>query len=463
MSAASPTSPDRVVLPDHASARSPLLDVVGDDLVVPLVPEGSTRFVHLDYAASAPALRSVAEAITDFLPWYASVHRGAGFTSTVSSDALADARTQVATFLGARHDDVVVFTRNTTDSLNLIARSLPADTAVVTLDLEHHANLLPWRNGTVTHLPTPRRTSGIAAAFDDALADVRSEHAVVAITGASNVTGEILPIAEIAAVAHRHGARVVLDAAQLAPHRKIDMARLGVDYLALSGHKLYAPFGAGVLVGRRDWLDQATPHLAGGGAVANVTVDDVAWVAAPARHEGGTPNVVGAVAIAAACRALDAVGFDTIEAHDAALTRHLLGRLDGLPVEVLTAFDEAEQVGIVTLTCDRPADEVAAALSAEHGIATRDGAFCAHPLMRRLAGAGPSDRVPNALRISVGVGTTAADLDIAVEALTRILRDGPRSTYAVLDGRLAPTADARPRPGHGLARHPATVSAELGG
>ncbi len=430
----------------HRSERTPLLSVVGDDLVVPLVPTGTARFVHLDYAASAPALRSVAEAVAEFLPWYSSVHRGAGFTSTVSSEALASARVEVGTFLGARGDDVVVFTRNTTDSLNLLARALPADTTVVTLDLEHHANLLPWRGGPVIHLPTPRATHEIAASFDAALAEVRSAATVVAITGASNVTGEILPIEEIVAVAHRHGARVVLDAAQLAPHRRIDIAGLGVDYLAFSGHKLYAPFGAGVLVGRRDWLDEAAPHLAGGGATARVTVDDVAWHAAPARHEGGTPNVVGAVAIAAACRALDAVGFDRIEAHDGALTRHLLDRIDGAPVRVLTAFDDADKVGIVTLVCDRPADEVAAALSAEHGIATRDGAFCAHPFMRRLVGVDRAAPVPAALRVSVGVGSTTADLDVFVDALTTIVEDGPRATYAPVDGRLVPAADLRPRP-----------------
>lgn len=438
------------------AGRSALLDVVGDDLLVPLVPHGTARLVHLDYAASAPPLRRVADAIADFLPWYASVHRGAGFNSTVSSEAVAAARAEVAAFLGARADDVVVFTRNTTDSLNLLAGTLPADTTVITLDLEHHANLLPWRRRggttTVVHLPTPRSTRALPALFAAALAEVRTEHAVVAITGASNVTGEILPVAAITAVAHTHGARVVLDAAQLAPHRAVDITALGVDYVAFSGHKAYAPYGAGALVGRRDWLDQAPPHLAGGGAVAAVSVDDVAWLPAPNRHEGGTPNVLGAVAIAAACRALTAVGLARVEQHDAELTAHLSTRLAELPVRVLNAFDDADIVGIVTLTFDRSgtfdrsAAEVAAALSAEHGVATRDGAFCAHPLMRRLAGAGPADPVPNALRVSVGVGSSIADVDTFADALGEILHDGPRSAYTLVDGRLSPTPDTRPRP-----------------
>jgi selenocysteine lyase/cysteine desulfurase len=423
-----------------------LLEVVGRDLVVPVLPDGTAPFVHLDYAASAPALQSVADAVADFLPWYASVHRGAGFTSAVSSEALAAARTTVAGFVGARADDVVVFTRNTTDALNLIARSVPAGTQVLTLDLEHHANLLPWRNGTVTHLPAPGSAGEIAAVFDAALADLDGAPAVVAITGASNVTGEIVPIAAISAVARRHGARVVLDAAQLAPHRGIDVDALGVDYLAFSGHKLYAPFGAGVLVGRRDWLDAAEPYLAGGGAVRGVTLDAVDLQPAPARHEGGTPNVLGAVAIAAACRALTEIGLDEVAAHDAALLEQLLIGLDPLPVDVLSAFDDADRLGIVTLVCDRPADEVAAALSAEHGVATRDGAFCAHPLMRRLAGVAETAPVPSAVRFSFGVGTTPGDIDAALVALTEVLQRGPRQCYAVSDGRLGPALDERPRP-----------------
>ncbi len=438
----------------HAGAGAgerPLLDVVGADLLVPVVTGGQRRFVHLDHAASAPALRSVADAVADFLPWYASVHRGAGYTSVVSSEVLASARDQVRRFVGGRADDDVIFTRNTTDSLNLLARSLPDDTTVLTLDLEHHANLLPWRTRPVVHLATPSDLADVAGLFDSALGQVRTEHALMAVTGASNVTGEVLPIADLAFIAHRHGARIVVDAAQLAAHRSIDVRAADVDYLAFSGHKIYAPFGAGVLIGRRDWLDAAPPHLAGGGAVRAVTLDRVDWATSPARHEAGTPNVLGAVAIAEACRALDEVGFVAIEAHDAALLTRLR---DGLAhvggVRSVDAFGErSDRVGLVTFTSAVPAALLAAALSAEHGIATRDGAFCAHPLLRRLLGddeLAVPNAVPNAVRASVGVGTTVDDVDALVDAVAELSESGPRWDYRMVDGRLAPDPDVRGRP-----------------
>lgn len=441
-------APTRTPTRTPAATHDALLPVVGDDLVVPLVTGESHRFVHLDYAASAPALQAVVAAVSHHLPWYSSVHRGAGFTSSVSSEALEAARGEILSFVGGRADDVVVFTRNTTDALNLLASVIPDDTTVLTLDIEHHANLLPWRQALVRHLPTPAQADDIAGVFAAALAQVTTEHALIAVTGATNVTGEVLPIAAIVETAARFGARVAVDAAQLAPHRSIDIATLGVDYVVFSGHKLYAPFGSGVLVGRRDWLDEAEPYLAGGGAVGTVSVEHAEWLPSPARHEGGTPNVLGAVAIAAACRALREAGPAAIEAHDAALTAHLgrrLAELDG--VEPVTIWGStADRIGIVTLRLPQPAAAVAAALSAEHGIGTRDGAFCAHPLMRRLFGHAPDGPVPNALRVSFGVGSTTGDLDHFVDSLAAVLRDGPRWTYALERGRLVPSPDPRRRP-----------------
>jgi selenocysteine lyase/cysteine desulfurase len=300
----------------------------------------------------------------------------------------------------------------------------------------------------VRHLPTPRDANDIADVFAAALATVTTRHALIAVTGATNVTGEVLPIAAIVEAAADFGARVAVDAAQLAPHRAIGVAALGVDYVVFSGHKLYAPFGAGVLVGRRDWLDEAPPYLAGGGAVGSVSVEHADWLQSPARHEGGTPNVLGAVAIGAACRALSDVGPAAIAAHDDALTHHLETRLSDLDgVEAVSVFGPgSDRIGIATLRLPRPAASVAAALSAEYGIGTRDGAFCAHPLMRRLFGCAPDAPVPNALRVSFGVGSTSTDLDHFVESLANVLRVGPRWTYAIEHGRLVPSPDPRPRP-----------------
>jgi selenocysteine lyase/cysteine desulfurase len=395
--------------------------VSGADLDVPLLDGRTVRYANFDYAASAPALEAVTDAVRNALPYYASVHRGAGYPSQVSTQAYEDARATVGDFVGARDTDVVVFTRNTTDSLNLLARCVPGDTVV--LDIEHHATLLPWHG---------RRVVKAADSFDETcrrlIAELWSKPAaLLAVTGASNVTGEVLPLARLAAIAHECGARICVDAAQLAPHRAVDIAALGVDYLAFSGHKLYAPFGAGVLVGNRDWLDAADPYLAGGGAVTDVTVDETAWAASPERHEGGTPNVLGAVALAAACTALTTV--DSV-GHERELTDTLRRGLAAIPgVSFLRAFDDIEDtVGIVTFVVDgfEPA-RIASYLSGEHGIGVRDGRFCAHPLLAKLGAP------RGAVRASLGLGTSGADVDRLVDAVSALV-DERSVTYDALSG-----------------------------
>ncbi|MBO0806609.1 MAG: aminotransferase class V-fold PLP-dependent enzyme, partial [Nocardiopsaceae bacterium] len=246
---------------DHATVvGQPLAEVVGADAEVPLVQGGTIRYANLDYAASAPALRTVADRVAEMLPLYASVHRGAGYASMACTSAYEEARRAISEFAGARDDDVVVFTRHTTDALNLLATAVPGP--VVHLDIEHHANLLPWQ---ARHARVVTARGSVAATCDAVRAELaREPAALLSVTGASNVTGECLPLAELAEIAHSRGARLAVDGAQLLPHRRVDINEAGIDYLAFSGHKLYAPFGAGALVGRRDWLDAAPPYLAGG-------------------------------------------------------------------------------------------------------------------------------------------------------------------------------------------------------
>jgi selenocysteine lyase/cysteine desulfurase len=436
----------------------PLLTVVGADTEVPLVPAGRIRYADLDSAASARALVQVAEQVTAALPLYASVHRGAGYLSQVSTALYESARETVARFVGVRDDDVCVLTRHTTDALNLLAGCVPDGGAVLVLDCEHHADLLPWqrRRGPVTVLPTQPTVVATLRALGAEL--VRGPYALVAVTGASNVTGESLPLDDVVALAHAAGARVLVDGAQLVPHRPFSLAATGVDYVAFSGHKTYAPFGAGALVGRRDWLDAGPAYLAGGGAVHEVSVETTTWAPAPHRHEGGSPNVVGAVALAAACDALASLPAGALETHERALRERLSTGLASLPgVRQLRIWaDSAEPTGVVGFTVDG-ADPglVAAYLSAEHGIGVRDGRFCAHPLLARLG-------IPEgALRASVGVGTTFADVDRLVAALSRFLTDGPRSRYELVAGRWQPADDPRPLAGLGGA-DPAVVSRGAG-
>ncbi|MGO4419222.1 aminotransferase class V-fold PLP-dependent enzyme, partial [Streptomyces sp. MCAF7] len=275
------------------------LPVLGRDVLVPLVTGGEVSYAALDYAASAPALQRVWDDIAAYAPYYGSVHRGAGYLSQLSTDLFENSRRDVAAFLGCRPDDQVIFTRATTDSLNLLAAALPQGTRVFVFETEHHASLLPWQQQEgveVGYLSAPRSPRQAVETLERALADWRAEAdtgaALVCVTGASNVTGELWPVRELAEVAHAYGARIVLDAAQLAPHHPVDIAALDVDWVAFSGHKLYAPFGAGVLAGRADWLREARPYLAGGGASRKVARQDdggvaVEWHTTEARHEAG--------------------------------------------------------------------------------------------------------------------------------------------------------------------------------
>ena len=425
----------------EANPRHGLLELVGGDLQVPLVGGEWVRYANLDNAASAPALTRVAEAVAELLPYYGSVHRGAGFASLVSTEAYTRAREIVRAFAGAREDDVVLFTRNTTDALNLLAGALPPGTTVLTFTSEHHANLLPWRRGDVRHLGIPASPADALDALETALGGLGGD-VLVSVTGASNVTGEVWPVEAIARIAHRHGARVALDAAQLAAHRPLDIAAWDVDYVAFSGHKVYAPYGAGVLAGRADWLDAGRPHLAGGGAVRDVTANGVEWATGPARHEGGTPAALGAFAIAAAVSALSDTGWERIQAHEQDLLDRLLTGLDAIDgLRRYALWGVHDRVGVVSFNVAGvdPA-LLAAALGAEHGIGVRDGAFCAHPLMEHFAAR------DGAVRASIGVGTGADDIDRLLTAVEDIARHGPRWNYVERNGYVLPDPDPRPRP-----------------
>ncbi|MEU2556350.1 aminotransferase class V-fold PLP-dependent enzyme [Streptomyces sp. NPDC013313] len=439
------------------------LPVLGRDVTVPLVTGGEVAYAALDYAASAPALQRVWDDVAAYAPYYGSVHRGAGYLSQLSTDLFENARRTVARFLDCRESDQVVFTRSTTDSLNLLARALPAGCEVFVFETEHHASLLPWQDARVTVLDAPRTPRRAVEALERALAD-RDPHgpALVCVTGASNVTGELWPVRELAAAAHAHGARIVLDAAQLVPHHPVSVQDLDVDWVAFSGHKLYAPFGSGVLAGRSDWLAAAEPYLAGGGASRRVNrrTDggvDVEWHESAARHEAGSPNVIGAYSIASACKALTEAGWDTLVAREQHLLARVRAGLAEVPeVRVLSLFgDDAPRVGVLSFVVEGwNSSHFAAALSAEYGIGVRDGLFCAHPLVRTLLGgdpgtqgecgapeAAPGEKSLNAVRVSFGAGTPDEHVERFVDAVRELVRDGARWRYRTEDGRCVPVRD----------------------
>ncbi|MBC9957192.1 aminotransferase class V-fold PLP-dependent enzyme [Yimella sp. cx-51] len=428
------------------SVNAGLPVTVRENLGVPTVHRTVVDLADFDHGATTPALRSVQETVEAVHRTYGSVHRGAGRTSRLTTAWFEQARTEVGEFVGAGADDEVVFTRNTTDALNLLAHCLPADASVIAWNSAHHAALLPWPAERTQTLRVPRSADDAVILLTRALSQTPSGNTLVVLTGACNVTGEVWPIEELASVARQFGARTVLDAAQLAPHRGVNLQQLGVDWVAFSGHKAYAPYGAGALVGRSDWLDAAPPYLPAGGATRIVGAQDVDWNVGPARHEGGTPNAVGAIALASACSALRRHRA-TIEATEHALYSRLregLAGIDGVNIVQVLGADRPN-VGVVSFTVDGVDPSlVSQVLADEYGIAVRDGKFCAHRLCDEVVGG-------SAIRASLGLATAPHHVDRLVSGVRKLVEQGPTLRYyRAADGTWVAEGDPRdltePRP-----------------
>jgi len=307
------------VPPPPPRAPAPPVPLVGDRTPVPCVDGTERPYLSFDAAASSGALSQVLAAVEAFVPWYSSVHRGAGYKSQLATAAYEDARAAALGFARpgrrASGEDVAIICRNTTEALNHLAYRLrlSREDVVVTTVVEHHANLLPWsRAATCRYVECgPDGTFSLGAV--EAALDERPAPRLLAVTGASNITGWLPDISQIIAAAHQRGVPVVVDAAQLAPHRPLPA---DADFLAWSGHKMYAPFGAGILVGPREQFTEGDPFLAGGGAVDLVDLDEVVWTCPPDREEAGSPNVIGAVALHAAIQALGKIGWPALVGHD---------------------------------------------------------------------------------------------------------------------------------------------------
>jgi selenocysteine lyase/cysteine desulfurase len=454
---------------------------VGAHQLVPCLDGSERPYRDLDCAASTPALPAVAERVAEFLPWYSSVHRGAGYKSRRATAEYEAVREEVHRFTGrpSGGGDVVVQVRNTTEAINHLAYRLDLrpDDIVATTVVEHHANLLPW--GRVARRRWvecgPDGTFGVEDVA--AVLDESPRPALLAVTGASNVTGWVPPVAEICAEAHERGILVLVDAAQLAPHRPLPA---GPDFLAFSGHKLYAPFGGGALVGPRRCFESGDPFLAGGGAVDLVDLDEVIWTEPPEREEAGSPNVVGAVAFGAAMSELRRIGWVSIHDHEASLSARLRDGLRGIEgVRVLGPEhgSGADLLAVTAFTVEGMHHAlVAARLSAEFAVGVRHGCFCAHPYLIRLLGVGADgvararaavrrgDRssIPGAVRASCGLGTATEDVDALLEAV-RALAGGEPAPITYLQepvtGDFWPEGDA---PGWSGAERPAGAACARG-
>jgi len=430
---------------------------VGTDTPVPLLDGSLHPYINLDNAASTPALQAVQQAVDEFMPFYSSVHRGTGFKSQLSTHAYEQARQATLRFLGAEPTEhTCIFGKNTTEAINKLARrfSFPdGRDMVLTSGMEHHSNDLPWRHVAATlHAALTPDGRLDEADFDANLKRYGDRIALVAISGASNVTGFLNPVHSLAEKTHAIGAEILVDCAQLAPHRRIQMLPLDdpahLDYVAISAHKMYAPFGTGALVGRRDTFEHGDPDIQGGGTVEIVTLEEVVWAEPPERDEAGSPNTVGAVALAAAIHKLEAVGMQAVAEHEAELTAYTLERLGRLPfVRLFGSADPAraaERLGVIPLALEGISHfKVSAILGYEFGIGVRSGCFCAHPYILHLLGlnrqqadsvrhsilSGDRSDMPGLIRASFGLYNSFEDIDAFVDALTCIAQGKFRGKY----------------------------------
>lgn len=407
------------------------------------VLDGSTRpLVYLDHAATTHPPDFAMEEVRNFLSLdYANVHRASYQLARRSTLRFEDAYRTCAAFVGAdlRHH-CVVFTSNTTAACEIVAHAVePRPGAVLVTDLEHHSSDLPHR----------RRGRVVRVGLDpehrldmDALrAALRQEPIkLVSVTGAANVTGWMPPIHEIAALAHEAGALICVDAAQLIAHAPIDMGRPGeptsIDFLVAAGHKAYAPFGAGFLVGPRDVLDSVDPVVPGGGVAAKVDETGATWLPSPDRHQYGTPNVGGAIGMSVMLGLLMRITMDEVRAHEMKLFRRMVDGLEGIGGITLYGPPELEErVAIVPFNVEGVSDMLTAAvLGEEFGIAVRNGRFCSHVHSDRLlAGGDPA----GAVRASIGLFNDETDVDAFLEAVEIIRRKAWKGTYTERGGQVS--------------------------
>jgi cysteine desulfurase/selenocysteine lyase len=388
------------------------------------------RLVYLDSGATAQKPQSVIDAEVDFYRLHnAAAHRGAHQLAEEATDLFEGARAKVATFIGAAVEEVV-FTKSATESLNLIAYAmgnatlgnrfhLSAGDEIVVSQMEHHANLIPWQQ-------LAARTGAILRWFDvtpEGRLDlsqipqlITAKTKVVALTHQSNVLGTINPLAEIVAAAHAVGAVVVLDACQSVPHMKVDVAQLGVDFLAFSGHKTVGPTGVGIMWGRSALLEELPPFLTGGSMIADVSMTTATWAPAPAKFEAGVPNMAQAVGLGAAIDYLSAIGMDVIAQHEHMLTEDLLGKLLNIKeVAVVGPLTMESRGGALSFTVAGIHPHDLGQFLDSQGIAVRTGHHCAWPLTRSLG-------VPATTRASLYLYNTIEDNDALIEGIESAMR-----------------------------------------
>ena len=378
--------------------------------------------VFLDSAASAMKPRVVIDAMVNAMETqYANIHRGAHWMSERTTEAFEATRDSVARLMNAGSRDQIIFTRNSTEAMNLVAHSygrgvMKPGQAVVISEMEHHSNIIPWqllRDDHGIELRVARVTD--SGELDmESLAGLLSDGRVglVAITHMSNVLGTYTPAERIVALAHEHGAKVLLDGSQAIVHRKIDVQALDVDFYAWTGHKLYGPTGIGVLYGKPELLAAMPPFMGGGDMISSVTFERSTWARVPHKFEAGTPAILEGIGLNAAIGYVESIGYPSISAHEAALTEHALAKL--ATVDGLTVLGRAQdRGGVISFTLEGAHSHDVATLLDRSGIAVRAGHHCAEPLMHRFG-------LDSTARASFGLYTTTDEIDFLAESLGRV-------------------------------------------
>ncbi len=378
--------------------------------------------VYLDNAATSQKPRVVIEAIDRYYREYnANIHRGIHKLSEEATIAYEDAREKVARFINARTPEEIVFTRNTTETINLVAnawgrQNIARDDIVLLTQMEHHSNIVPWLlltkavGSKIEYVDIDEEGFLKYSDFDRFLGP-RTK--IVAVTHASNVLGTINPVKKIAADAHKRGAKVLLDAAQSVPHMPVDVQDLDCDFMAFSGHKMLGPTGIGVLYAKREILESMEPFLGGGEMIKEVHLHEATWKDIPYKFEAGTPNVVGAIGLGAAVDYLSGLGMENVREHEKKLTKYgldAMGSVKGMTIYGPKSVDQ--RGGVIAFNLgDIHAHDLATILD-EDGIAIRSGHHCAQPLMERL-------KIPATSRASFYIYNTESEVDLLVQALER--------------------------------------------
>jgi len=416
--------------------------IVGVNTSVPLSKGDQTTAINFDNAATTPPFTAVLQAINNFSPWYSSIHRGTGYKSQLSSEFIDKSREIVASFVKADYStNTVIYVKNTTEGINKLANRLyrfGRKNVVLSSEMEHHSNDLPWREKyLVDYIATEYDGRLSLKSLEYKLRKYEGRVKLVTVTGASNVTGYLNPIHEIAEMAHKYKAKILVDGAQMVPHKEFDMkpdnSPQHIDYLVFSAHKMYAPFGTGVLIGPKEVFERGEPDYKGGGTIDIVTHDYIRWAAAPDRDEAGTPNVIGIVALVESIKVLNSIGMSNLERNEQVLTNYALQRLKHIPEIQLygNSEDSSDRVGIISFNIkDMHHRVLATILSHEYGIAVRSGCFCAQPYVAKLLDLTKKDikrRLkyddlprPGLVRISFGLYNTKEEVDVLIKALLHI-------------------------------------------